>query len=344
MNPLTLVLGVDMWRLGLFYGMLICLILFIANKSKDIGWIAASLWGYVLCSALIIIEYPAVRFGIYNTAFMASAGQTFAEVLLIPMVIIKVPQERMKFIFKLFKLVIIFEIIAVWTHHNGLMIAPSFNTTLIALFIPFAGPILAITSIITILFHHGSTAMMVLLAQGLVYAYQYKRFRLPMIAIIPVIVGAAIYHSNGSMLDGSERLIVWKSLLHNWWVGASAIQLAQDGHREVLMTYGGTWLSRLFGNGPGSFLWLSLLTEPTKRFFHAHSEPVQIVLDLGIVGLTLVAATALKALKNVRGNVQLQAAIIGCVAACLTYHVLRFAPSAILIGFIFKQALKEQDT
>ena len=331
-----------MWRLGLFFGMLICLVQFIRTKLNIIGFCASSLWFYTLLSSLISIEFPRVFHGIYNTAFMATAGQSFAESILIPLTILSVPREWDKKFFHFFSAIVLIEIALIWLKIKGLMVAPSFDTALIALFIPFAPIWLVVLSVVTILSHHGSTAMMILGVQGLVYLQSKNKLKLGLLCLVPTLLLVAWFHSNGPMLDGGERWDTWKSFIIHWWDGTKIIQ-NEAGRSLELLSFGGDWISRFIGVGSGSFVWVSLITEPKKMFLQAHSELVQISIELGLFGLSLFILTILDAIKNTLNRPKILAAVLGCVACSLTYHPLRWFQTSILVGFIFKQALMRGD-
>lgn len=341
-NPLTVVLDKDIWRLGLFWGMMTCLFFFIIHQSKRIGLIASIAWAYLLGRCLMTIEYPSTPFGAFNAAFVASAGQAFAEALLIPMAVLSIPKRWMKCVWKVFTVLICIEIFCVWYQGYGVMIAPSFDTSLIAMFLPFAPIWLAVVSVITIITHHGSTAMMILIAQCAVLAFNSKKLRPLAIASIPLVIAAMIYHSHGPNLDGNERITVWKSMITHFWQGTDVAQMGADGHQFTAMKFGGDWLHRIIGVGPGSFLWLSIIVEPSHMFLSAHSEVIQIFFELGILGLILSALITIKAIAYRWDNPKMVAAILGVCACALSYHPLRFFPTALLICFIFRESFVKE--
>jgi len=218
-NPLTTILDEDLWRYGMFFGVLFCVATIIFSRSKQIGWIACTTWFYVLCSAIATIEYPVIRFGVFNTGFMATAGQTALEVLVIPLAVLSLPRILFNKSIEWMTWLILTDLIAVWIFGTGIMIAPSFDLALIAMFLPFAPIWLVILSGVTILTHHASTAVMIMVAQCMVFAMSYKRLRPIVFAVIPVAIASAFYHARGPNLDGNERVTVWKSMMSHWWRG-----------------------------------------------------------------------------------------------------------------------------
>lgn len=321
-----------------------CLVGFVLQQKHRIGLIPAVLWGYVIGSALVILEMTwRVPFGQFNPAFLGTSGQTLAEAILIPTFLLSLPNRFFNKWRYVFIVVSLIEIFCVWTFGTGIMIAQSFDNSLVAMFIPFAPLWLIVTSVITILFHHGSTAMMVIAAQGLVLSFFNKRIRIIMLFLIPIIVVVAYLHSIGPMLDGTERIVVWKSLINHWWKETAITQTTPDGMVYLALKIGGDWWTRIFGIGAGSFMFLSIILEPKRMFLSAHSEPVQILFELGMFGLFLTLATVLYAAFQVRRNPKLLSAIAGVCACSLTYHPLRWFPTALLICCIFREALLNEN-
>lgn len=325
-NPLTVQLDLNgVWRLSLFIGMALFSLYFVSMHIKKIGFIFSALWAYVLLNALYLFEYPSVPYGDVNTAFMATAGQTFSECLLIPLVMIYMPKKHSEFLYRFYCLIISAEILLVWIRGYGIMLAPSFDTALIALFIPFAPVFLAIVSLITILTHHGSTALMILIAQFFPIALKNKRARIGMAIIVPALIAVAYFHTNTTWFDGLERINAYKRFMGFWW---------NQG-----------WIPRLIGTGPGSFIWLSLLIDNFKppMFLQMHSDWLQVTFELGLIGLLLIIATFLMAVKNAWENPRVLSALFGCAGFACTYHPLRFMPTMILVAYIFRYAIKKPE-
>ncbi len=98
---------------------------------------------------------------------------------------------------------------------------------------------------------------------------------------------------------------------------------------------------RIAGVGPGSFMWCSLLIDKFKEpmFLQMHSDWLQLAFEEGIVGILLVIATVLIAVKRALSNKRVLMGIAGASVFALTYHPLRFFPSAIMLALIFSEAL-----
>jgi len=283
---------------------------------KRLGFFVSVFWAYVLISALYILEYPAVPYGQLNIAFMASAGQTLAECIIIPFCIMNLSKRTFISIFNVF---ICIELFLLWKNGYGLMVAPSFDTAVIACFMPFMWFILMPIALITILTHHGSTAIVILIAQ--IVAYTLKKKPILLLAV-PVLIGSAYLHTKGKFFDSMERIHTWQFFMQKWWA---------EG-----------WKIRLFGFHPGSFMWISLLLnrDPTYIYLQLHNDWLQILFELGFIGLGLAIGVFVSAVVKVWNDPKLLAAVFGCGAFACTYHPLRFFPSMVLVTFIFWNALK----
>lgn len=324
-SVLTVQLDVNgVWRLGLFVGMALCLIYFLSTYIKKIGYIYTAFWGYVLLSALYLVEFPSTPYGNVNMAFMATAGQTLFEVLLIPIVMIGLTRYKLHILGILLSSLILVEFLFVNINGYGAMLSPSFDTSLLALAVPIAPFWLSALIILTIVTHHGSTAILILLAQLLALAIKNKKARYVLLAAIPAALTVAYFHSVSPMFDSAERINAYKKFMSFWW--------SQD-----LMV-------KLTGSGTGSFVWLSMMIDNFKppMWLQMHSDWLQITFELGLIGLLLAVASVGQAIKNSWNHPKHLAAIFGCVAFAVTYHPLRFAPSMIMIAFIFTLSLKSK--
>ncbi len=308
LSPFTIQIdGGGIWHIVLFCGTALC--------ALKLTW-RYPLWSYVSVWALYLLEFPGNQFGQYHVAFMATAGQTLAEVLLIPMFVLSLTDEWADRLMKSFHWIILYSIICVWTQRDGFMIAPSFNTALIALYLPFADIPLALTSLVTIGTHHGSTALLILAAYLALFMRVWSVF------IIPVLLLVAYFHSNQAWFDSADRIEHWRRYMAFW---------ASD------------WKQIAIGSGPGTFMYLGMMLDEFKPpfFLAMHSDWLQCVFELGLVGLALIGWTIFKCLKRARRNPQVIAGILGCMAMACTYHGLRFFPSAILAALIFRKSLFE---
>lgn len=316
-NPLTVQIDQGgIWHLSVFIGCVFIIWAAIWNL-KMLATEAKILWIYLLTQAIYYFEYPAAHFGLYDTAFQAQAAQVFAEALIIPIGALFFSKR----IFQILPFVILYELVCIWLKRDGLMIAASFDTTFCALAIPFLPWWMIYAVVMTALTHHGSTALVVIGAQLFAFAVKDKRLISLFLGASMILFTAAKWHSYGmGFIDGESRIAVYKKSLD-------------------FLTFHKEWIP--LGVGPGSFIWTSLLMSNFQGglWMQMHSDWLQIFWELGAVGFLLVILALTRSIRTAWDTPQLLAAIFGCVASCLTYHPMRFFPPALLIAFIFRQAL-----
>lgn len=304
MNPFAVQIDIGgNWHTCLFYGLSLCA-LYVFRRAPLPAYL--SIW------ALYLLEYPGGQYGQFNLAYKATAGQALAEFLFPLAAVLSLRRAGTAWVLRAFRWVIVAHIILVWGNVGDL--AQSMNTALIALYIPFAPPWLVGASLLTIFTHHGSTAQMI------VIAYALLAFPKLWWCVVPGILGVAYFHSNGPWLDGSDRLLHWQKYM-TWW--------AQD------------WRQVLVGTGPGSFQWLAPSIDEWQGplFLFMHNDWLQILFELGVIGLALAVRFIYKALRHSISREE-RAAIIGaCVFAC-TYSPLRFFLPAFLIALIFNRTIR----
>lgn len=314
MNPSPLLSQIDIggvWRITIFFGIAFSIIKWVSGS--DVAPLSAKLlWSYTLVSALFILEFPLVQFGEVHTAFQATAGQALIEAIFIPIGAI----VFRKLIPKLLPYVVSFALLCVWMNWPGFLHAPSFHSAFAALAIPLlVSPYLIGAVVITVLTHHGTTALLILSAQMLALTLRLKKRRL-LIFLVAFALSAYFCRAGGPLLNGEERLTKYAEFMGFW-------------ARE--------WRWIILGVGPGSFMWTSLMLDKfqTPLFLQMHSDWLQIVWELGLVGFALTVGVFLSAIKSAWDKPRLLAAIAGCAAFGLTYHPLRFYPPALLIAYIF---------
>ena len=337
------------WKISFFVGMCVCA-LTLLKKLEDLPICARILWGYCLCYALFIIEFPYMLFGEANRAFESSAGQNFAEVLVIPLVVWTLQQKTVEKMIYCLRYIALIEIVLVWANTiaswrhpeiniqgvYGLMKAPSFDLALLALFIPFAPLWINVIVVGTILTHHAGTADLILAAELLGFAIA-KKIPWSRLLVIGGLTLAgffliALFHSHTGLLDGVERLNQYKRFMSFWLFGLN------DGE-------GIKWPWVFFGVGPASFMWCSIMIDQLKGpvVVFLHSDWLQIVFELGLVGLALVLSVYFYAIRQSWRDKVLLPALLGVGAFAIPYHPTRFFPSAFLLAVIFRLALKGKE-
>lgn len=320
MNPLTTTIDLGgIWRLGLFAVTSLCAVHWALNykpRALRLPLEARLLWAYALVYALFILEYPAVPFGLYHTAFQATSGQAVAEILLIPLGALLAP----RWIWKGVAAVVVVEALCVWFNHEGrgLMGWPSFDNAFMAMCLPFVPLPVQALAVFTIVTHHGSTALVIIFMQLLAVAVHRPKFRKFAAAALPVLVLIAYAHHEGPWFDSGERLQAYERYMTFW-----------SKH----------WRFVVMGSGPGTFMWMSLLIDKfvPPLFLQMHSDWLQITFELGLVGLALTGLIWVKAVAAAWPNERVLAGVLGVAAFGLTYHPLRFAPAAFVVCLVIKE-------
>ncbi len=306
MTPNILTIPIDLggvWHLSLFFGLLACL------WYNNFGW----LFAWVMARGLMTLELPHLPFGDYTRAFQATTGQCMIEVILICSV------ARVKNLWKLIPSLAFIEIACVWIFGKGLMVAPSFDTALIALCMPFIPIQLQIAGFITIVTHHGYTALMILAAELLAIAIRCKSARIWCAISFTAIASAILLHHE----YGTDRINHWVRYMEFW---------RSD------------WRYIIAGVGPGTFMLMSMLIDKFQPplFLYMHNDYLQVLFELGLVGFVLMICLMARAIRGSWGNTKLLAGVLGASAFGLTYSPLRLFPSAMLIAMIFYRALVEE--
>lgn len=315
-NPLTAQLDpLGQWRITFCIGMLLVLGLLF---KRILTWKNPFhlLWAYSVLYATILLEFPLPFYGVWTSGFLSLTGMTILELLTVPFFVLHTSTDK---ILKVFKWLIWIDIVLVWFHISGLQLAPSFDTALIALYLPFAGPWLAWVSLLTILTHHGTTAYLMLLGYVLVISRRRWEYNIVFWVALPAIAGLAYLQQNSPWFDSSERLEHW----------ARAVEFTLPSKFFVVC-----------GVGPGSFTWSSgLMNNFIAPFFiDLHNDWLQIYFELGLVGLGLSLWGAVATFWRVRHSLMLCEAVVGLAIFMATYHPFRHFPSLILSLTIIKLA------
>ena len=311
------VMGV--WHLCIFFAL--CLAVIGGLKKLPLTRITKVLWGYALLYALVLFEFPYPFFGVLSHTYKMAAGQSFAEMLLIPLLVLFFPKP----IARCIPFAVAFEIASLWYSGRGFMRSPSFDTAFIALCSPFIPAWLWGIGFVTIGIHHGSTAWMILGAQLVGFLLAKKKWKW-VLGLSPV-AGVAVWftpHHSGFLWGADSRIQVWQRYMGMWASSPNSIA---------------------FGQGPGSFMWHSLRIDQWRDplFYCMHCDWLQLTFTFGLIGLVLFLSFVGESGWKVRRDALKLAAIFGAVTFGLTYHPLEFAPSAIVTALIFRRASIEDE-
>jgi hypothetical protein len=288
------------WHISIFLGVSLAAFFFVFQQPLNLS--AKCLWIYAIIQCFYLIEYPSLPFGKLTHEFQATAAQTLAEIIFIPLLVLRYRLKWNKFV----TLIYVLEILSVWIFGYGLMGHISFDNAFLALLLPFAAWWLWIPAAASIVFHHGTTALL-MMAIPLIYTF-------PWVSLMasPVALYLAWIYRIQLTLGLSDRLHAWIRYMDFW---------KASGARNMLL-----------GVGPGSFAWCSMIVDHFKgeAFFYMHNDWLQILFEYGWVGLGLAGWVFIDAFKTSRIRpILLSAAVFG-----LTYSPLRFFPSAFMIALI----------
>lgn len=319
MEPNALLPQIDLggsWHIAIFAGLSIAVLRWLSRHTNHAVPLSVKiLWGYVLISALFILEFPALHFGPFTINYKETAGEVFAEAIFTPFAAIMMSD----WIEKALPFAALFACACTWFNYPGILHAPSFNSAFAALCVPFIPPWAGIAVILTIVLHHGSTAALMLAAMLIVTIGKRRRFSYKLSYFLLSLFAASIYINSGKLFDGGERLAHYAEYMKFW---------AKEPR----------WIA--LGVGPGSFVWTSPMIDQFKApiFLQMHSDWLQILWELGAVGLVLAGWVFTDAVKRSRNDLNTLAGVIGCGVFALTYHPLRFFPTALLTAWIFARA------
>ena len=124
------------------------------------------------------------------------------------------------------------------------------------------------------------------------------------------------------LFNYAERLSIYSRYM-KWWTSA--------------------WPFVVFGVGPGTFMWMSLLIDKftPPLFLQMHSDWLQVLFELGIVGALLAIVSYVRALARAKNDTAQLAAVVGIGAFALTYHLFRFFPPAVLVVMILLRGVRK---
>lgn len=311
-----------LWYLLFFFGISLTILRWalVMNLPLPLKLLAL----YALLSALFYFEYPRIHFGAMSNQYKLTAAQSFVEMLFVPFCAVLFAKQITKFL----PWFVGVALISVWLNQPGFLNAPSFNSAFAVLAMSFCPAWLKLAVAGTVVTHHGSTAVLMLAAQVVLRLWRsmkrpdftFKR-ALGGVAILSLLLFSA-YHHSGTLFDGGERLAEYREFVEPW--------LAD-------------WRQVVFGVGPGSFMWKSIVLNLDAGrthgvFLQMHSDWLQILWELGVVGFVLAVWTLGKAVKMAWAETEILSALFSLAVFALTYHPLRFFPTALLTAYVLVRA------
>jgi len=317
----------DIWREFNFYGLLVAVAVIGFYFYRKVGFILSATWTYFLWRGLFGFQNPAVP-ALKNLGLVLdqAMGQAFSQLIVIPLAVFCLPEK----LFRHWKLgFLIFGVIngiLLMTKGYGFFNAHSFDAAMIVQLMPFAPPLLILVFMVMVFSApNGATAFLMLSSYGLALALHVRRFRWHLVFAVGLgILGAAFFLPFVHGFNSTGRIPAWIRFF-NWW---------QDN------------ASYLFGTGTGSFLWIGPYIDEFKGnvFLQMHNDWLQVLFEGGFVGLGLAAASWFYLLYHSWSRPRLFLATVGLGVFALTYHPLRFFPSALFIAFLIREVISNGHT
>lgn len=317
-----------MWRTVNLVGMIAFSFFLTRHFKKEVGlWISLS-WFYYLARGLLQFQnLDGTGFGMPKELDQ-TMGQAFSQLLLIPLVILFIPQKYFEHWRKWLLVICLFDAFLLAVQNYGILNASSFDAGFLASTFSLV-PLWAVgLFVLPILFvGHMATAVVVTASQLLTYGARNKKFT--SMAILALLLFAAFYFHPGTHgFDSSGRVPAWIRFF-TWW--------AQNANA-------------LIGTGTGSFQWLGPAIDgflagrkEGEIFMHMHNDWLQVLFEGGIIGFILVVGSYFNLLKRSWSRPMLFQAVIALGAFCLTYHPLRFFPSAVFICCLIREVVEEKE-
>jgi hypothetical protein len=316
----------DTWRITIFFGMLIMVTLFCFQPQyyKRVGWPLTITWWYFLFRGAMVFLNPWSEYPTIAVNLDQSAGQAFAQLLLIPLAVFGLD----KFYFKWWTyLAAAFGIVngIVLTYQGyAIMNANSFDSAMLAAMVPVVPFWIAVLFLGFIgLSARAGTALVVLFSQ--VFSAGARKMTLKeLLCGAPVLAVTMLMLPNSHYFSGDTRLAAWGRFLPWWYENAP-------------------WP---FGSGTGTFLWLGPLIDNWGKgfngevFLQMHCDWLQVMFEGGVIGLILVAVSYLDLLVRSWSRIRFFAALVGVGFFALTYHPLRFFPSEVFIACLIREIIE----
>lgn len=299
----------DLWRIDIFW-VLIASVLVICSRIKPFGP-GVALWGYLLISSLFVFCNPYTEpHDLYNQ-FTQSTAQAFAEIALFPAMIFMIPSRYFQHWKKAAVLLAVYETCALLVKGYGLMLAPSFDASLIAMILPLAHPVLMFFFVIAIIKAKGATAALILFAQLIGMAFNRRAKIKAKLSIALFAISLMVVTQGAAIMQGTGRVQAWQRFFE-WW--------GRENHQ---------WL----GTGQGTFIWLGPYLDGFKGviFLHMHNDWLQLLFEGGIVGLSLGVVYFIWLLSHAIKKRFWVTVLFGCAACMMTYHPWHFVPSILFM-------------
>ncbi len=318
----------DIWRTTNLIGMIIVTVCMCACFAKRLGPFLVVTWAYFLLRALMVFENPIAEFPRLGTQLDQTSGQAFAQLLVIPLAVLLMPKNIFKHWINFFSIFALVDsgLLAIFGY--GLMNASSFDAGMIMVILPLLQPIVIVICLVCLLFSfHLATAIVVFVSQlGASAMRDSRHTALKIYTGILILLAAYAFLPQVHHFDSSHRLDAWQRFFEWWMKNAS-------------------WT---FGTGTGTFQWLGPLIDGLldgktgEMFIQMHNDWFQVLFEGGAIGFAFVAMSYIDLVIRSWKQGRLFVAVIGLGVFCLTYHPLRFFPSALFICCLIRAVMEKE--
>jgi hypothetical protein len=319
----------QMWITTLLLSLFMGIHIYRRSKNATAGVLAS----WVLLSGANVIFNPKIVITLLELRLKLVSGRAFIIASMLMLFVSEISTKCLWIVIRLIEVVTIVNCGLMLHQGYGIFNANSMDATFLAMIYPVmiftnksCAPwrwIVTVVPIVTLFTtpFPGSTSFFVLFASSMTYLIATHRWRW-LLAILPVIVGIAWYKNTTVLFDDAGRSGPWSLFMNWWWENANVVT----------------------GTGSGTFTWLGpeIQGKSENLFTWMHSEPLQILFEQGIVGLTLSCCLLVICLYRAWNRPWLLSAIVGTCTASLTQFPLRFALSALFILILIRLSLVEE--
>jgi hypothetical protein len=307
----------SLWSLEMRYGVALLGALLALLLAWRLSRLGALLWSYALVSSALFAFPSRVDVNQLATRVSHSSAQALAITVLVPALVLLAPSRVFRYWRPLFHLVLVIQLAVMLWNRHGILGASTFDAAFMAALLPILPRLLWPVAGIGIWIGCEGTALLVLVAQALAFlAFSGRKWIAGGLAGSLAIIAFAF---RDRLLEaGSGRVEHWTQFLRWWW------------EQDLV------W----FGAGLGTFQWLG----PAIRDFEnpvwtfLHSDWLQILFELGAVGLALALAFTWSLLRRCQSPKD-AALLAGVAALGLTYFPLHYLPTQIFVACVVRHLL-----
>lgn len=302
------------------------------KRSRSLTAGAISSW--ILLGSANVIFNPSIVLSLMELRLKLVSGRSFALVSMMIFFTCALNARFLPWLMLFFELSSLVNCALLLSNGHGFFNANSMDATFICMVLPlsllcdrpwpiklvFVGIPLITLSVAPVI---GSTAIFVLLTEGLIYLALTNRWKWT-VPLGIILVGGGLYINGATLYTSHDRTDQWKLLMSWWWDNANH------------------WL----GTGSGTFQWLGPAIQNKERdlFVWMHNDYLQVLFEQGLIGLFLMGCMFVVCIKKAWNRPWLLSAMGGSAFAMVTQFPLRFPLSALFILALIRISFEEVKT